>query len=100
MVILRDPPEPDSAYDGYIHPACAYPVMFGAAPNITGDVTSDCTNTQSGIVSKASASTTVVTGNWRGGHANHLDASTQTSLFGRSSTVQPASVCVLPAIKF
>ena len=69
-------------------------------PNITGDVTSDCTNTQSGIGSKASASTTVVTGNWRGGHANHLDASTQTSLFGRSSTVQPASVCVLPAIKF
>ena len=42
----------------------------------------------------------VVAGDWSSGVPIYLNASASSSIYSKSSTVQPSSVCFLPCIKF
>lgn len=77
-----------------------YPVMFG--PNITGYFREAGDDLDAG----GCIQTTQTTGGWvdagSGGLRKRvdIDASRSSSSYGRSTTVQPASIRFIPAIKF
>ena len=85
----------------------AYPVMFGAAPNITGYANVgwqwDSVALSGGVLSlNEDTSVTHDVGYANGPDTMRrvsLDASDASNLYGSSQTVQPSSVRLLPCIK-
>ena len=78
------------------------PVMFG--PNISGtlyldDLDSPRKPTLSGAFYDTGKRTTDPAGNYEGGCVAGLSATRSSSVYGKSQTVQPASLRLIPCIK-
>ena len=72
----------------------------GRLPNITGVNAVQFTPSCTGAITRWSGSMgNVVAGDWASGVPSYLNASASSSVFSKSSTVQPASVRLLPCIK-
>lgn len=70
-------------------------------PNIMGVITCQQGSAASGAIEIIDATGgTVVTGNLKNVQANRLNASLYSSVFSKSSTVQPPALRLLPCIKF
>ena len=79
-----------------------FPVMFG--PNISGtlyldDLDSPRETTLSGAFYDTGKRTTDPAGNYGGGCVAGLSATRSSSVYGKSQTVQPASLRLIPCIK-
>lgn len=105
MVLLVSPSELKRAPDDLIAPEMSFgavhvPLMFGR-PNITGkfgEVKDFKTSTQIGAFSGEAKGIGGVMEGERGGVIS-FDASRSSSLYGKSGSLQPASVRFLPCIR-
>ncbi len=79
-------------------PFAKYPVMFG--PNITGEFTAvEEMNNVTGAFRVIYQSQPSKSGNHNSGQRIQLNASRSAQIFGRTSTVQPPAIALLPCIK-
>ena len=77
------------------------PLMFGERPNITGvNAVQHTPSCNGALTSWGEYMGNVVAGDWASGVPIYLNASASSSIYSKSSTVQPSSVCFLPCIKF
>ena len=73
--------------------------MFGR-PNITGiNAVQNTPSCNGAMTSWGNYMSNVVAGDWASGVPSYLNASASSSIYSKSSTVQPASVRLLPLIK-
>lgn len=105
LLLIRELPQDEYPTPALPRPFTSHdvePVMFG--PNISGtlyldDLDSPRKPTLSGAFYDTGKRTTDPAGNYEGGCVAGLSATRSSSVYGKSQTVQPASLRLIPCIK-